>query len=97
MITRDVTIDDTMANRIQRLTQRILRECHGEQKIEIELALLSAYTVVADGVQNMPAATRELRAQQVVMRGARALCDAITEIATLDDATVLMLARTCQE
>ena len=82
-IVRDVMLDDNAAVRIQRLTQRILRECRGAQKVEIELALLTAYTAVADGVQNMPAATRELRAQQVVARGARALCEAVNDIAAL--------------
>lgn len=96
-IVRDVTVDDADAKRIYRLAQRILRECRGEQKVVLELALLSAYAVVADGVQSMPAATRELRARQVVLRGARALCDVITEIGALDDATVLALSRTCQE
>ena len=96
-IVRDVMLDDNAAVRIQRLTQRILRECRGAQKVEIELALLTAYTAVADGVQNMPAAMRELRARQVIFRGSRALCQVMDDVAALDDADVLMLARTCRE
>ena len=96
-VIREVKLTDTSAQRVHALAYDILRVCHGKPKVEIELALLSAYTSVADGVQAMPESTRALRARLVALHGARALCEAIDEIGALDDAAVYLAARTCQE
>ena len=96
-VIREVKLTDDSTRRIHALAYDILRVCRGKSKVEIEQALLAAYTSVADGVQAMPESTRPLRARLVAQRGARALCEAITEIGALDDAAVYLVARTCQE
>ena len=96
-VIREVKLTDDAMRRVHALAYDILRVCHGKSKIEVEQALLAAYTSVADGVQAMPASTRPLRARLVAQRGAVALCEAITEIGALDDAAVYLAARTCRE
>ena len=75
----------------------------GHPKVQVELALLTAYCSVADGVQAFPEATRGARANFVINIGMRALCEAIMDVGKMTDADVAALvaqqivAPTCQE
>lgn len=96
-IMRDVAVDAAGASRINALACVIAKLCVGKPKTECETALLSVYCMVADGVQEMPAGTRDRRAGIVVEQGSRALCEIIRQVASIDDAELLRYGSACRE
>ena len=75
-----------------RLAQRMLREANGTGRVEAEVACLVAYASIAEGVASYPAVTRDARANLVISRGARALCEIIAAVGALSDADVTLLS-----
>ena len=99
-ITRDVDIDERSSDRINVLARTIVTTLNGQQKTHCELALLLAYCNVADGVQHMPANTRNARTAMIVSKASRALCDIIEEVSAIDDGQFMQhqfMAPTCRE
>ena len=75
-----------------RLAQRMLAEANGTGRVEAEVACLVAYASIAEGVASYPVATRDARANLVISRGARALCEIIAAVGALSDADVALLS-----
>lgn len=82
MITRQVTVTGLAANE---LAQRFLALCGGQPKTTIEIALVIAYAMVAEGVAHYPEKTRSRRASLFVEQGTAALCDVIKRVGELPD------------
>ena len=87
-VVRDVPIKINVVNQ---LLEKILPLLDGQRKPDIEVALVAAYCCVADGVSEYPALTRQARANLVITRGTRALCDAIQDVGARSDTEVLAL------
>lgn len=96
-IVRNITFDQAGIARINALAKAFVAAAHGQQKVEAETALLIAYCMIADAVGEYPERTRERRAQIVVNRAARAICDILVDVGKMTDLDVVSMGRTCQE
>lgn len=78
---------------IERLGNRILHECDGEQSVTIEVALLAAYANVAAGLRagSPPRDEFLARVQLFVKMVSNDACEAIRQIASMDEASVRAL------
>lgn len=92
-----VTWDDAGAARINRLVQRLSVLCAGADAREVEMAALVLYCTAAQGVRQMPEATRRRRVELILTQGSAALVKVIKEVAALDDSLLATMGRTCQE
>ena len=95
--THNIKIVDSAMARINTMAHQFARMLKGKRKVESELALLLAYCNVADGVQAMPAATRNQRVSMIVSRASTALCEIIEEVASISDEQFQVIAPTCHE
>jgi hypothetical protein len=74
------------------LANRLLAFLGGTSRVKCEVALLIAYTAVAEGCNRYPAGTKEARINMVLSRGSTALAGIVEEVGAMPNTAFLVPA-----